>query len=116
MWQKRIHTKNDTHKGVADQFNRRNPLRLPPITRSTVGRLLNKFKIAGNVVDAPRSKHPRKICRIRGADFSKSSSKPKKINTTNVTGIGHTSDNNPIHIEISQVPSVLEQKLKTCIS
>jgi len=53
-----------------------------------------------------------KFFRICGAGFGKGSSKHKKINTTNLTGIGHSSNNNPMRIEIAQIPSVKLQILQ----
>ena len=48
-----------SHKDIAEEFNRRHPDK-KPIARSTVTRLIRKFKKTGNVADAPRSGRPNK--------------------------------------------------------
>jgi transposase len=47
-----------THRSVAEDFNRQNPRRLP-IDKSSVGRLINRFKETGSVADRPRSGRPK---------------------------------------------------------
>lgn len=66
-----------SHRDVSREFNQRHPGR-GPITHSTVGRLLEKFRATGSVCDLTRSGRPRTDEKINEAVIAKMYASPKK--------------------------------------
>ena len=63
---------------VAAEFNRRHPDKLLPLSHSAVGKLVNKFKRTGSVMDAPKPGRPKIQEETKEAVLAKVVSSPTK--------------------------------------
>ena len=65
------------YRKIAEKFNLRHPYR-QPICFTAVGKLVNKFKETGSVLDKPRSGQPKASDETREAVLAKVYASPKK--------------------------------------
>lgn len=95
--------KGYSQREVAAEFNQRHPERQPVLQSTASRRLLDKFKMTRNVVDAPRSGRPKKRSRGGGNCLGRGSGESKEINLPNQLATGCSSDNYPANPEKAQV-------------